>query len=188
MAKRFKLYLFFIIYGIIHQEKYLFFLNIFYTSFSNPNYQKSCQIMKKNLWNKVFFEKTSYFWIRNFTMFLNCKFLKFHESKSDVVKAVVQVQIILVGYQSFWTFWTFWTGPNHFWQFQILKISLKKSNWNLTKMIRTCPKQIRPYQNNLYTTKIIWPVQNHFGPIEGQGTSPLNHRSSRIRKVVKTLW
>ena len=63
----------------------------------------------------------------------------------------------------------FGQDPNHFGQLQIIRISPEKSNWNLTKMIWTCPKQIGPNQNNLYTTKIIWPVQNHFGPIEGQG-------------------
>ena len=67
---------------------------------------------------------------------------------------------------------SFWTGPNHFGQFQITKTSPEKSNWNLTKMIWTCPKQIGPDQNNLYITKMIWPVQNHFGPIEGQGIRP----------------
>ena len=64
---------------------------------------------------------------------------------------------------------SFWTGPNHFGQFQIIKISPEKSNWNLTKIIWTCPKQIGRDQNNLYRTKITWPVQNLFGPIEGQG-------------------
>ena len=38
-------------------------------------------------------------------------------------------------------------------------------------MILPVPKQIGPDQNNLYPTKIIWLVQNHFGPIEGQGIS-----------------
>ena len=36
-------------------------------------------------------------------------------------------------------------------------------------MIWTHPKQIGPVQNDWYSTKIIWTVQNHFGPIEGQG-------------------
>ena len=33
----------------------------------------------------------------------------------------------------------------------------------------TRPKQFGPEQNNLYTYKTIWTVQNLFGPIEGQG-------------------
>ena len=41
----------------------------------------------------------------------------------------------------------FSSGPNHF--IQVMKISPEKSNLNLAKM--------------------IWTVQNHFGPIEGQG-------------------
>ena len=36
-------------------------------------------------------------------------------------------------------------------------------------MIWTWPKQIGPSQNNWYSTKMILTVQNHFGPIEGQG-------------------
>ena len=36
-------------------------------------------------------------------------------------------------------------------------------------MILTRTKQIGPLQNNWYFTKMIWTVQNHFGPIEGQG-------------------
>ena len=38
-------------------------------------------------------------------------------------------------------------------------------------MIWTRPKRIQPVQNDWYSTKIIWTVQNHFGPIEGQGIS-----------------
>ena len=73
------------------------------------------------------------------------------------------VQIILVEYQSFWM------GPIHFGQVQIIKISPEKSNLNLTNMIWTQPKRIGLVQNDWYSTKIIWSVQNHFGPIERQG-------------------
>ena len=72
-------------------------------------------------------------------------------------------QIISVGYQSFWT------GPNHFGQVKIIKISQEKSNLKLIKIIWTCPKQIGPDQKNLYPIKMIWSVQNNFGLIEGQG-------------------
>ena len=74
-----------------------------------------------------------------------------------------QVQIVMDGSN------LFWSGPNHFGQVQIIKISPEKSNLNLTKMIWTRPKQFAPDQNNLYLSKIIWTVQNHVGPIEGQG-------------------
>ena len=60
-------------------------------------------------------------------------------------------------------------GPIHFGQVQIIKISQDKSNFNLTKMIWTRPKQFGFNQNNLHPSKTIWTVQNHFGPIEGQG-------------------
>ena len=40
-------------------------------------------------------------------------------------------------------------GPNHFGQVQIIKDSPEKSNLNLTRMIRTQPKQFTPVQNNL---------------------------------------
>ena len=32
---------------------------------------------------------------------------------------------------------------------------------------------MRPVQNNWYSTKIIWTIQNNFGPIEGQGIREL---------------
>jgi hypothetical protein len=67
----------------------------------------------------------------------------------------------------------FWSGPNHFGQVQIIKISPEKSNLNLTNIIWTWPKQFGPHQNNLYPSKTIWIVQNQFGPIEGQGIN--NH-------------
>ena len=38
-------------------------------------------------------------------------------------------------------------------------------------MIWTRPKRIGPNQNDWYSIKMIWTVQNHFGPIEGQGIS-----------------
>ena len=44
---------------------------------------------------------------------------------------------------------SFWSGPNHFGQVQIIKIS--------------------PEKYNLDPTKTIWTVQNHFRSIEGQG-------------------
>ena len=40
----------------------------------------------------------------------------------------------------------FWSDPNNFGQVQIIKMSLEKSNLNLTKMIRTRPKQFVPAQ------------------------------------------
>ena len=36
-------------------------------------------------------------------------------------------------------------------------------------MIWTRPKQIVPVQNDWYSTKMNWTVQNHFVPIEVQG-------------------
>ena len=42
-------------------------------------------------------------------------------------------------------------------------------------MIWTWPKQIGPIQNDWYSTKMIWMVQNHFGLIEGQGISKLKN-------------
>ena len=39
-------------------------------------------------------------------------------------------------------------------------------------MIWTWPKWIGPIQNDWYSTKMIWTLQNNFGPIEeGQGIS-----------------
>ena len=85
------------------------------------------------------------------------------------------VQIVLVGYKMFWL------SPNHYGRGQIIlnrsklwKISTEKSNLNLTKMIWTQPKRFGHDQNIFSVTKTIWTVQNHFGPIEGQGMRILN--------------
>ena len=64
---------------------------------------------------------------------------------------------------------SFCLGPNNFGQVQIITISQEKSNLNLTKIIWAQPKQFGHNQNNLHPSKTIWTVQNHFGPIEGQG-------------------
>ena len=66
---------------------------------------------------------------------------------------------------------SFWSGPNHFGTVQITKNSPGKSNLYLTKMFLIRPKRFGHDQNNLYQSKTIWTVQNHFGPIEGQGTN-----------------
>ena len=34
-----------------------------------------------------------------------------------------------------------------------------------------------PIQNDWYLTKMIWTVQNHFGPIEGKGISGVSKQS-----------
>ena len=44
-------------------------------------------------------------------------------------------------------------------------------------MIYTHPKQIGHIQNDLDPCKMIWTVQNDFGPIEGQG---INHVSQSV--------
>ena len=71
---------------------------------------------------------------------------------------------------------SFWSGPIcfgrvqiYFGQVQIIKFSSEKSDLNLTKMIWTRPKRFALNQNDCYLTKMIWSVQNHFGPIKGQG-------------------
>ena len=73
-----------------------------------------------------------------------------------------RVPFVLVGSNSFWS------GPNHYGQVPIIKVSLEKSNLNLTKIMWPQPKQFGPDQNNLHLSKTIWTVQNDFGPIEGQ--------------------
>ena len=50
----------------------------------------------------------------------------------------------------------FWSGPNHFGQIQIIKISPEKSNVNLTKMIWIWPKWFGTEQNNLDGPKSFW--------------------------------
>ena len=82
---------------------------------------------------------------------------------------------------------SFWSGPNHYGQVQIIKISLEKSNLNLTKILWPRPKQFGPNQNNLHLSKTIWTVQNHFGPIEGQGINMVFHgKTSLKRALVRT--
>ena len=72
-------------------------------------------------------------------------------------------QIILVEYQSFWT------GPICFGRVQIILVRFKSDFSTLIFIIWTRPKWIGLVLNNWYSTKMIWKVQNHFGPIEGQG-------------------
>ena len=48
-------------------------------------------------------------------------------------------------------------------------------------MIQTQPKQIGRFQNDWYSTKIIWTVQNPFGPIEGQGINPMKSSQSKFQ-------
>jgi hypothetical protein len=71
----------------------------------------------------------------------------------------------------------FWSGPNHFdcvqiilefGQVQIRLFSTNFYNLDLSKIFWTRKKLIGPVQNNWYSTKMIWTVQNDFGPIEGQ--------------------
>ena len=76
-----------------------------------------------------------------------------------------QLTIILVGYK------LFWLGPNHFGQVQIRLFWTNFYNLNLSKMIWIQPKQIESDKNDYNSNKMIWTVQNHFGPIEGQGIS-----------------
>ena len=85
----------------------------------------------------------------------------------DHSNCFVQLQIVLVGSKPFWS------GHNHFGQVQIRLLWTNFYNFDLTKMIWTQPKQIRPVLNNWYLTKMIWTVQNDFGPIEGQGINAL---------------
>ena len=110
--------------------------------------------------------------IWKFELNLNCQSplkytnaLSFYSSKMtlDCPNHFGRVPIVLVGSKSFWS------GPKHFGQGQIRLFWANFYNLDLTKMIWTQPKQIRPVQNYWYSTKMIWTVQNHFGPIEGQG-------------------
>jgi hypothetical protein len=67
----------------------------------------------------------------------------------------------------------FWTSTNFFGRVQIILVRLKLKFsgviLDVSKMIWTLPKQIGLVQNYWYSTKKFWAVQNHFGPIEGQG-------------------
>ena len=74
-----------------------------------------------------------------------------------------QVPIILVGSK------LFWSGPKHFGQGQIRLFWANFYSLDLSKMIWTGLKQIGPVQNDCYSTKMIWTVQNYVGLIEGQG-------------------
>ena len=81
-----------------------------------------------------------------------------------------RVQIVLLGSK------LVWSGPNHFGQFQIRLFWTNFYNLDLSKMIWTRPKRIEPTQNDWCSTKIIWMIQSHLGPIEGQGIS-VDHKS-----------
>ena len=72
-------------------------------------------------------------------------------------------QIVLDNYN------LFLSGLNHFGQVQIRLFWTNFYNLDLSKMIWIRPKRIEPAKNDWYSTKMIWTVQNHFGPIEGEG-------------------
>ena len=65
-----------------------------------------------------------------------------------------QIQIVLVMPKSFWS------DLNHFGQVQIRLFWTNFYDLDPTK-------KIGPVQNNWYSTKMIWTVQNHFGSMEG---------------------
>ena len=65
-----------------------------------------------------------------------------------------QIQIVLVIPKSFWS------DLNHFGQVQIRLFWTNFYDLDPTK-------KIGPVQNNWYSTKMIWTVQNHFGSIGG---------------------
>ena len=96
------------------------------------------------------------------------------KKKLDSPNHFGRVPIILVGSK------LFWCGPNFFGQGQIRLFWTNFYNLDLSKMIWTRPKQIAPLQNDWYSTKMIWAVQNYFGPIEGQGL--------RFLSLVSTYW
>jgi hypothetical protein len=80
--------------------------------------------------------------------------LSFYRSKLilDYSNCFGWVQIILVGSK------LFWSGPNDVGQVQIRLFWANFYNLDLSKMVWTRPKNIGH-------------VQNHFGPIEGQGVN-----------------
>ena len=68
----------------------------------------------------------------------------------------------------------FWLGPNCFDQVTIILVSLKLDFYELFFVIWTPPKcsdqiELDLTKNELDLTKIIWTVQNYFGPTDGQG-------------------
>ena len=73
----------------------------------------------------------------------------------------------------------FWLGPNHFGQVQIIFFWTNFYNLDLSNMIWTRPKRIGPVQNNWYSTKMIWTVQNHSGP---------KYKSTRHKKWEIIFW
>ena len=89
------------------------------------------------------------------------------------------IQIVLDGYQ------LFWSCPSRFGRVQIILVRFKLDFSGL----------FWPVQNDWYLTKMIWSVQNHFGPIEGQGIRsitflvlyPLQSQSSTIMNIVSHL-
>ena len=75
----------------------------------------------------------------------------------------------------------FWSA--RFGRVQIRLFWTNYYNLDLSKMIWTRPKQIGPVQNNWYSTNMIWMVQNHFGPIEGQGIIYSFFIRTRLRSI-----
>ena len=62
----------------------------------------------------------------------------------------------------------FESGPNCFGKVQIILFRFKLADFSRLKWFG--PNQ-NEFQNDCYSTKIIWKVQNPFGPIERKGKS-----------------
>ena len=77
----------------------------------------------------------------------------------------------------------FWTGAICFGRVQIVLFGSKLYFSGLIFIIWTRPKRIGFVQNNWYSTKIIWTVQNHCGPIEGQGISVIYGSENNFRDL-----
>ena len=85
-------------------------------------------------------------------------------SQSKVSRNMISCQVFMpcpfIGPKWFYTIKIvldklFWLGPNHFVQVQIRLFRTDFNNLEVSKMIWTWPKLIRPVQNNWYSTKMI---------------------------------
>ena len=56
----------------------------------------------------------------------------------------------------------FWSGPKPYGRVQIILVRFKLDFMDQFLLFE-------PVQNDCYSAKMIWTVQNNFGPIEGQG-------------------
>ena len=114
----------------------------------------------------------------NSTSHQNCQMIRF--STPEMIKFRLWVLVLHYVQKYFGSFNH--PSPKHFVLVQIILVRFKLDFSGIIFVIWTCPKWFLSVQNNWYSTKMIWTVQNNFGPIKGQDLI------FTVFKPSKTTW